>query len=248
MVLATGNAAKVYCLNWLEAAITARAPAPFTILDMGCGRAGAFVRLLSLYPQVSYVGIEPSAPACEAARQQLAGRNAVIHQGWAYDVAGRLVQEQFDAVISFSVLEHVVQRQRYVDSMRDCLKDDGHILINYDAGHFVAPATTRERLKNLIGPLLAAVGIERYYQRFVREDDFRQMVRSAGLHIVEDKFFNTRLKGVHKHIPAEYADEHMQRWLDYELWLNTLGIRYDDARARTWFSRNFILQKETPSP
>jgi hypothetical protein len=51
-------------------------------------------------------------------------------------------------------------------------------------------------------------------------------------------------QGLHKHIPAAHAEEHMRRWLDYELWLNTLDLPYADAQARTWFTRNFVLRRQ----
>jgi hypothetical protein len=37
----------------------------------------------------------------------------------------------------------------------------------------------------------------------------------------------------------------MQRWLDYELWLNDAGIEYSDALADIWVTRNFILRRKS---
>jgi hypothetical protein len=51
------------------------------------------------------------------------------------------------------------------------------------------------------------------------------------------------LKGIHKEVPTELADEHQQRWLDYELWLNDIGITYRDEVTKYWVTRNFIMQK-----
>ncbi len=243
MLLTTGNTAKLYCMDWI-ARRAEQSGGDLSILDLGCGTAKDFVALLERFPRVRYVGIEPSPAACEAARRYLAGRETTIINALAYDVFGRLVQEPFDVVVSFSVLEHVYQRQRYLDSAAACLKPEGRALINYDAGHFVAPAGWRERVKNIVGPLLAPLGDERYYQSFVREADFRRMAQAAGLAIEEARSFNTHLKGLHKHIPAAHTEEHMRRWLDYELWLNTLDLPYDDSQARTWFTRNFVLRRQ----
>jgi SAM-dependent methyltransferase len=214
---------------------------------MGCGTGRNFVRLLERYPEVQYIGVEPSAGACAAARRTMPEAQATIHNSYAYDLIGKIVPEPVDIIVSFSVLEHVYQRQRYLETARACLKPEGHMLINYDAGHFVHTSKLREFGKNIIGPLLAPLGIERYYQRFVPQADFRRFVQGAGLAISEEKFFNTALKGVHKHVPAEHADEHMQRWLDYEVWLNTLGIVYDDRLASTFVTRNYILRHITPT-
>ena len=240
--LTSGNSAKLYCLNWIENYITAQEK-PIRILDLGSGTSNNFVKLLQRYPQVHYIGIEPSAAACQVARQKLPSNQATIINDYAYDIRGRLVDEPVDFVVSFSVMEHVVQRQRHLTSAAACMDNNSYFLINYDAGHFVYPKNLKERAKNIIGPLLALVGNERYYQRFVKEADFRRMATEAGLQIEDAKSFNTHCKGIHKAVPPEFQDEHMRRWLDYELWLNEVGVTYQDSDARTWVSRNFILRK-----
>ena len=144
---------------------------------------------------------------------------------------GRLVDKPFDIVVSFSVMEHVVQRQKFLNSIAECMHEDSYFLINYDAGHFKHPASFKERIKNVVGPLLALVGVEQYYQRFMPENEFWQMVAQAGMTIQEAKSFNTMLKGIHKVVPAEYQDEHLQRWLEYELWLNEIDTPYNDDLA-----------------
>lgn len=240
--LTTGNSAKLYCINWLDDYIQQQGE-DIRVLDVGSGTSKDLVRLLHKYPQVRYVGIEPSAAACEIARRDLHGTNAQIINDYAYDLMGNLVHEPFDVVLSFSVMEHVVQRQRHLNGIAACMGAESYFLINYDAGHFVHPASLKERAKNIIGPLLAQIGIERYYQRFVYEDEFQQMVTAAGLQIADEKFFNTSLKGIHKLVPEPHKEAHMQRWLDYELWLNETELAYDDAYAPYWVTRNFILQK-----
>jgi SAM-dependent methyltransferase len=238
MILTTGNTAKLYCLNWLEQLIQSRTE-PLSILDLGCGQAKNFTALLHRYPQTTYVGIDPSPSECATARRELAGLKAEIMQGYGYNVYARLGR-RFDVVISFSVLEHVYRRVDYLKSAKDCLAPDGHFLINYDSGHFVAGGV-RDRAKNLIGPIMARLGQERYYQSLVREADFQAMLKQVGLRIVEEKVFNTRLKGLYKLIPPAQREAYMHRWLDFELFVNTLGLPYEDKHAGTFFTRNFIL-------
>lgn len=239
-VLTEGNAAKLYCLDWI-ARYAADKPA-VTILDLGCGDARNFVRLLRQNPRVFYVGVEPSPAACEAARANTAGLNATILNAYAYDVFGRLVKERFDLLVSFSVFEHVYRRLDYLRAARACIKDDGYFLINYDAGHFVYPKNARERLKNYLGPLLARLGAERYFQAFVRQADFEAMLSAAGFVVEEAKSFNTTLKGIYRGVPEPRRAEYMRRWVELEDWLNTLDIPYDDRHARTWTTRNYILR------
>jgi len=67
------------------------------------------------------------------------------------------------------------------------------------------------------------------------------MAETVGLKIIEDKFFNTGLKGTYKAIPNSQKAEYMNKWLEMELWLNELGIDYNDAKAKFFGTRNFIL-------
>lgn len=240
--LTTGNTAKLYCLNWIKNYIEAHGD-NIRILDVGSGTSGNFVALLQHYPDVTYVGIEPYEAACEQARRDLQGNHVTIIHDSAYDIMGRLVDSPFDIIVSFSVMEHVVQRQRFLDSVAACLSDDGYFLINYDAGHFVHPGSMKERVKNIVGPVLANFGVERYFQKFVHENNFEEMVQQSGMKIAEAKSFNTSLKGIHKIVPDTHKDEHLQRWLDYELWLNEIGTPYNDNLAKYWVTRNFVIQK-----
>jgi len=235
-VLSTGNSAKLYCLNWLEH-YAAQNGGKGKILDLGCGNALNFVNLLQLYPRVSYVGVEPSHESYLKAQQNLKGLNARLINSSGYKVYHEL-REKFDIVVSFSVLEHVYKRLDYLHSAKECLKENGYFLINYDSGHF---RNSKERLIGTIGKVLARFGSEKYYLSFVKEKDFRKMAETAGFKIIEEKFFNTGLKGTYKVIPATQKAEYMNRWLELELWLNGLGIDYNDAKAKFFGTRNFIL-------
>lgn len=238
-LLTSGNSAKLYCLNWLDATIEQH-DGKVSILDLGCGTARNFVALLKEHPSVHYVGVEPSPAACEQARRNLQGMDGTIHVMDGYDAQTQL-GETFDVVVSFSVLEHVYQRERYLRCAKACLKTGGYFLINYDAGHF-KHSTQRDRAKNIVGPLLARFGVERYYQSFVHEQEFQRIIQALGFKVVDEKFFNSGLKGIHKLIPAEHDAEYMEKWLDFELWLNEHGIAYNDDKARSFVTRNFILQ------
>jgi SAM-dependent methyltransferase len=235
-VLTTGNSAKLYCLNWIER-YAVQQGRKSRILDLGCGAAINFVNLLQSYPEISYVGIEPSRESYLKAQQNLSGLNArlINSSGYrAYDV----LREKFDIVVSFSVLEHVYKRLAYLRSAKECLKANGYFLINYDSGHF---RTNKERLIGTIGRVLARFGDEKYYQVFVKEKDFRNMAGKTGFSIIEDKFFNTGLKGTYKVVPHSKRAQYMNKWLELELWLNELEIDYNDAKAKFFGTRNFIL-------
>jgi SAM-dependent methyltransferase len=238
----TGNAAKLYCLNWI-ADYAQQHSAPFTILDLGCGTAANFIELLETYPQISFVGIEPSASECKRARHNLRHANATIIEGYAYEaIKPKLPQAKYEIIVSFSVFEHVYRRLDYLQFIASCLTDDGYCLMNYDAGHFHS-THWKERLKTALAPLLARLGDESRYQAFVREADFERWATQANLTIIERKMFNTPLKGIFRAVPENHREEYMQRWLDLEEWLNTIGIQYRDSFSSSWVTRNILLQK-----
>ena len=240
MLLTSGNSAKIYCLNWLDKYLSERKD-PVKILDLGCGESLNFVSLLGKYAdRVNYTGVEPDIKACQLARENLRGLPATIIHSYAYKLDSQL-EGRFDLVVSFSALEHVFRRLAFLQTAKDYLSDDGYFFINYDAGHFFS---NRERFKNFFGPLLAPLGLEKYYQSFVKDDEFKRLVKFVGLEIIEQKFFNTKLKEVAKVMPPERREEFVGRWLETELWLNELNIKYTDNLASVFETRNFILQRK----
>jgi SAM-dependent methyltransferase len=232
--LTFGNAAKLYCLQLIDRAASKTA-GPFRILDLGCGTGSNFVELLRRRPNVRYVGVEPSRGSAEQARRTLP--RAEILNRTAYDVR----VEPAHAVVSFSVLEHVVDRGRYLEAARLNLRRDGRVYLNYDSGHFVADASFSERAKAFASHLLARLGSESRYRAPVREEEFRQLLAAARLSIVEDKVFNTELKRLYALVPSERRDAFMKRWLEFELQLNELGLVYSDALASVFRTRNVVL-------
>lgn len=237
-----GNAAKQYCLMWVRQRAQAT-PQPLRLLDLGCGTAHYAVALLQDCPNIVFVGIEPLASDVAKARQNLQGLPATLLHGYAYEgIRPQLPHEAYDVVLSFSVFEHVYERLAYLQFVRACLAQDGVCLMNYDAGHFHS-THWKERLKTLLGGVLARLGNQAHYQAFVREADFRAWVTQAGLSIQEAKMFNTMLKGVYQHVPQEARADYLARWLELELWLNEAGIVYDDSLSSVWRTRNYVLKR-----
>jgi SAM-dependent methyltransferase len=232
-MLTGGNAAKLYCLKLLAA--RAAAAGSFSILDLGCGDGRNFAELLRRHPHVRYVGVEPDPRTAARARQTLPG--AEVIGGTAYDVR----VGAFDAVVSFSVLEHVVHRRRYLEAARANVAATGQVIVNYDSGHFVADSGFRERAKGIAGRVLARAGVESHYQTFVREEEFRALAAAAGLRIVEARAFNTDVKRLYPLVREERREEFMERWLAFELELGGF-VDYDDSLASIFRTRNFLLE------
>ena len=244
-----GNSAKLYCLNLIEKIID-RQGESLILLDLGCGEAANFIKLLKKYPRLRYVGVEPSSEACEIARKNISAYNAAIINAPAY----QLDLEPADIIISFSVLEHVYRRDAYMQTVRKHLKREGVLMINYDSGHFIDPPPApiwkvgSERWKNRFGRWMARIGVERYFQAFVREDEFHVLLDETGLRVLDDKFFNTDLKNVYKLVPSQNIDDYMRRWLEFELVLNRMPIHYEDSMAKWFRTRNFVVSRLDADP
>jgi SAM-dependent methyltransferase len=234
-LLTTGNAAKLYCLQLIDRA-AAEVEGEFRIVDLGCGNGSNFVELLSRRPNVRYVGVEPLRGAAEESRRMLPG--AEIINAPAYGVR----VEPAHAVVSFSVLEHVVDRPRYFEAMRANLRRDGRVYLNYDSGHFVPDADLLERAKALTSRGLARLGSESRYRRRVSADEFRALVERGGLRVVDDKVFNTDVKRLLPLVGAESREGFTERWLAFELGLNELGLVYRDELDAVFRTRNLVLE------
>ena len=234
--LAVGNTAKLHCLQLIDRAVAEAGGGEFRIVDLGCGTGSNFVELLRRRPNVTYVGVEPSHAAAEEARRLLPGAEILNEPAYGVRV------EPAHAVVSFSVLEHVVDRRRYFEAVRANLRPDGRVYLNYDSGHFVADADLRERVKALGSQALARLGSESRYRARVREDELSALSGGAGLRIVEAKSFNTDLKRLYPFVPEESRASFMERWLAFELELNELGIEYRDELASIFRTRNVVLE------
>ncbi|OGF68220.1 MAG: hypothetical protein A2Y62_20725 [Candidatus Fischerbacteria bacterium RBG_13_37_8] len=239
-ILVVGNTAKLYCLNWIEDYIK-KMQKPVSILDLGCGEALSFIKLLERYPDIYYMGIEPDKKISLKAQKNLAQFNAKVQCAYAYDI-GKRIGEKFEIVVSFSVLEHVYRRQDYMRSAKECLKDEGYFLINYDAGHFTSPEE-RNKIKDLARILFARMGIEKYYQSFVKEEEFQALLQDNDFKVVDAKFFNSySLKGFYREIAVADRPHYMEQWLESELSLNSLPVTSSDKLSHYFATRNYILR------
>ena len=233
-MLTAGNAAKLYCLQLIEEAVAALADSPFRIIDLGCGDGRNFVELLRRRPQIRYIGVEPSRRAADAARRRLPDAEIINSPAYGFR------SEPADAVVSFSVLEHVVDRPRYLAAVAANLRDDGRAYLNYDAGHFTFDADLIERAKAAAGRLLARFGDESRYRLPVRTAELPAALAAAGLRVVEEKGFNTDLKLSYRSVPPDRRPLFMERWLAFELELSASGFGYESGIFRT---HNLVLTR-----
>ena len=123
-----------------------------SICDMGSGLSLNFLPILKKYPNITYVGIEPSEEHAKIARENLKQfKNARI-----YNLPGYLPVEDkswgsFDLVISLSVLEHVKHIDRFLNNSVEAAKVGGRIVHRWDLGHAFYPSSIKERFQVWMG-------------------------------------------------------------------------------------------------
>jgi len=148
---------KTYFLEKFEDEI--KSGAIKSICDFGCGESLNFIPLLRKYPNLIYVGIEPS-PQAEMARKNLAEfKNAKIFRANGYSCPEGAEEwwGKFDLVISFSVLEHVKQLERFLKSSIEAARVGGQIVHRWDLGHALLPSSLKERFQVWLGDNLPSI-------------------------------------------------------------------------------------------
>lgn len=116
------------------------------ILDIGSGTSLNFVKILKNNPDFQYVGIEYRDRSIIQAKKNLAGLNFKIIRGFG-ESNSELIENDFDVVISLSVLEHVKYLDDFLIKSAMFLKKGGKLIHRYDLGHAIYPSTTRENIK-----------------------------------------------------------------------------------------------------
>jgi SAM-dependent methyltransferase len=99
------------------------------VLEIGCGLGGFGARLADRY---RYVGLEPDARSAAVAAARLAATagSAEVRNG---DLAALTVDETFDFVCAFEVLEHIEDDTAAVESWRDRISPGGSLMLSVPA-------------------------------------------------------------------------------------------------------------------
>jgi SAM-dependent methyltransferase len=216
---------------------------PTLVFDYGCGDGGDWLRILRDHPNVRLVGYEPDEARAAIARDRLRSVAAEVVSG-AHPPSEPLGA---DVIVSFSVLEHVVEPAEYVATASRHLGSSGRFVLNYDDGHFrndlrlEAPNTWAEPLRatarHLAAPLRARAGQHGSYVRSIAYHDVDRLVRDAGFVVLDDRLENlSDFKALAKRIPPAAHEQYMQLWLATEDALNRelLGIADEDAVPVLW--------------
>jgi SAM-dependent methyltransferase len=193
------------------------------VLDYGAGNGGNWPELLRRFPHISLTAFEPHEPSCVQLRQRFSDLpNA--------RVVSQVVQaDQVDAVVSFSVLEHVFDRPAYIETAFRWLRPGGLFYLSYDDGHFRRKldlsfpdlGPIREHVCNLGASLWPKIGKIGWYQSRVRKADADDMIAKAGFEIVGERYENMEsMKRLACAMSGREQAEFMEFWMETETTLN----------------------------
>lgn len=117
------------------------------VLDMGSGTSKDWIAVLKKHEHIEYTGIEFNEESIIKAKDNLSFSNKVrfINEFGEFDE--NKLNEEFDVVISLSVLEHVKFLNPFLHSSIRMLKKGGHLIHRYDLGHSLYPNSFSERIK-----------------------------------------------------------------------------------------------------
>lgn len=222
-----GNAAKARVISEILSRHPPQDSNEVIVFDFGCGDGGDWPVILRENSHIKLVGLEPGSGAVRLARKRLQGCNAEIWGG--EDLSNINVQANY--VVSFSVLEHVVDKVAYLNDAKRLLATNGLFYLNYDDGHFRneldlsdvsswLPAL-RARGRTIVSPIMAALGRQENYQQRVSSLEVDKLVTEAGFVIERVDYHNlASLKALAKVMPGELRESFSRWWVDIECDLN----------------------------
>ncbi len=177
---------------------------PLRVLDMGCGTARNIVPSLALFPQLTYVGVEPS-PTAQVAKEAVASYpNARVHHQLGYEAIPEAEEGSFDIVLSLSVLEHVKQLPKFIATSVRYAKHGGTIIHRYDLGHSLYPSSMKEQLQILLGARVPQILGEHNFVRYVPEKEVRDLLTISGAEATRSTYHQMR---DHKHLEKIAGNE-----------------------------------------
>ena len=160
------------------------------ILDLGSGKSKNFLPLFEKNPKLHYTGIEPSPEAKTATELLNKYPNARIIQSQAYEEFEEL-NEQFDIVVSLSVLEHVKNLEKFLTFSIQKLKKGGTLIHLYDLGHYFSPHLI-EKIHTRIGstPIIRKILPDSHFQSYVSQESVEKYLKQNGITIERITYHN----------------------------------------------------------
>lgn len=230
MLYQRGNVAKQWILEQIEQRFASRSA---MILDLGCGDGSNWPAFLEANPLLRVSGIDID----RAAITRGINANASSRLSLRVADAQHPVKGEYDAVVAFSAMEHVVDHAAFLKTVWSALVPGGVAFLNYDAGHFRS-SNVKERLMVPISQLLALVGIQGPYMKRVDDAAFRKLAEVQGFQVIGFRKHNlTSLKGFMK----QASDENISAWYAFEEQLGRLNN--PEKLDKIMLSSTLVVQK-----
>lgn len=136
-----------YKTCYLESLISSMGKDDLRILDMGSGTSKDWVELLKNHSNVHYTALEFDKKSIAKAKSLIGGfPNVTFVSDFGENVVDTF-QNQFDLVISLSVLEHVKHLDTFLKASIKAIKPNGTLVHRYDLGHALHAERISERFK-----------------------------------------------------------------------------------------------------
>jgi 2-polyprenyl-3-methyl-5-hydroxy-6-metoxy-1,4-benzoquinol methylase len=212
-------------------AVTAVAPPPARVCELGCGHGGFALELQQAGYRVT--GVDPDPKARSAA----ARKGVVVFVGYAEALPKALEPGPFDIVIMSHVLEHCQDPHRALENVAALLRPGGHLVCEVPNNACAGLA--------LSGPAWHWLDVPRHLN-FFTHDSLRLACEDAGLIVESHQYVGYYRQMTEAWILAEQAiwdalherDDPMpprpSRWRSWRLFVNTAFARdstkYDSIR------------------
>ncbi len=152
-----------------------------SILDLGCGTSLPFVPLLEKYPNLVYIGIEPSHKSVQVAKKNTGKfKNARIYNSSGYSQVKDMQWGKFDLVVSLSVLEHVKHLEKFLKNSISAAKKGGRIVHRWDLGHALYPSSFKEELQVWLGNNFPSLLPEGKFVRYLGPSTLSRLMVTLG--------------------------------------------------------------------
>lgn len=231
-----GNSAKSIVISHILSQTRTRSQESFLIFDYGCGDGGDWHNILADNPNIKLICFDPDKKSIMKAKKKLNKYNVTFLE------QAELLANKFKAhfITSFSVLEHVYNKKKYLSIAKEHLCKDGIFFLNYDDGHFrnfldlTQPSkwfrSIKEWIHNLLAYPLALVGFESKFQKRIESDYINNLIEEQGFKIIDSFYSNlSSFKGLFKSIPEENKEEFIHFWIEVEHKLNNKFLYLNKA-------------------
>lgn len=217
-----GNALKAQIVSDLFASTE-----PVTVLDFGAGDGAGWAEQ-PLPSHISLIAYEPSPSRFKGLHANLANTARCLDAE-----AFRKADIQADVIVSFSVLQNLLDLDGYFQQARERIVPGGRFIVVYDdgfwrlsetLGHDVGPIVgLRQIAMNLMAPVFARIGDWERYRRRISQAQVPALAQRHGFRVTGERYGNlASMKKLCRYAPAESRDSFMVSWMELETRLNEL--------------------------